>query len=125
MRNSFMCRPVILLLVSLLFTAAGWAEGEPAIDTSKEFPVRIIPDIPAAAEAYYGPDDYHLIVQAQDPDAQKPAGSKRNNALIHIFTDDGKLNRRINDRGQDGCSWFFPDGKRVLWTSTRDRMDMP
>ncbi|MCB1597335.1 MAG: PD40 domain-containing protein, partial [Gammaproteobacteria bacterium] len=125
MRNAFMYRPVILLAASLLFTPATWAEGEPAIDTSKEFPVRIIPDIPAAAEAYYGPDDYHLIVQTQDPDAQKPAGSKRNNALIYIFTDDGKLNRRINDRGQDGCSWFFPDGKRVLWTSTRDRMDMP
>ena len=125
MSISFRFRPVFLLFCSLLFTAAGWAEGEPAIDSSKEFPVRIIPDIPAAAEAYYGPDDYHLIVQTQDPDAQKAAGSARNNALIYIFTDDGKLNRRINDHGQDGCSWFFPDGKRVLWTSTRDRMDMP
>ncbi len=125
MGNFFMFRSVLLLLASLLFTAAGWAGGEPVIDSSKELPVRKIPDIPAAAEAYYGPDDYHLIVQTQDPDAQKPAGSARNNALIYIFTDDGKVNRRINDHGQDACSWFFPDGKRVLWTSTRDRMDMP
>ncbi len=127
-----------IFLASLLFTATGWAQDDaeadavsgasaeaPALDTSKELPVRIIPNIPVAAEAYYAPDDYHLIAQTQDPDAQRPAGESIGGALTYIFTDDGKLSRRINDRGQDACSYFFPDQKRIVWTSTKDRMDMP
>ena len=97
----------------------------PEPDTSKELPVHIIPNIPVAAEAYYAPDDYHLIAQTQDPDAQKPEGKRIGGALTYIFTDDGKLIRRINDRGQDACSYFFPDQERIVWTSTKDRMDMP
>ncbi|MDJ0929292.1 MAG: hypothetical protein QNJ73_16765 [Gammaproteobacteria bacterium] len=100
-------------------------DGAPKIDNSLEPPVRRIPNIPPAAEAYYAPDDYHFIVQTQDPDAQKPEGDRIGGALTYIFTDDGKTSRRINDRGQDACSYFFPDQKRIVWTSTRDNMDMP
>ncbi|MBN8281230.1 MAG: PD40 domain-containing protein, partial [Gammaproteobacteria bacterium] len=53
-------------------------------------------------------------------DAQSAGG-----ALTWIFTDDGSEAWRVNDRGQDACSWFFPDQKRIVWTSTRDHMDMP
>jgi dipeptidyl aminopeptidase/acylaminoacyl peptidase len=95
------------------------------VDKSKELPTRIIPNIPAAAEAYYAPDDYHLIAQTQDPDAQRPEGERVGGALTYIFTDDGKVSKRINDRGQDACSYFFPDQKRIVWTSTRDNMEMP
>jgi hypothetical protein len=128
----------IIFLATSLFTATGWAQADaetdavsgaspeaPEMDKSKELPVRIIPNIPTAAEAYYAPDDYHLIAQTQDPDAQKPEGDSIGGALTYIFTDDGKLARRINDRGQDACSYFFPDQKRIVWTSTKDRMDMP
>lgn len=31
----------------------------------------------------------------------------------------------VNDHGQDGCSLFFPDGQRIVWTSTRDNKSMP
>ena len=107
-------------------TVSGASPDEmPKIDNSLEPPVRRIPNIPPAAEAYYAPDDYHFIVQTQDPDAQKPAGDRIGGALTYIFTDDGKTSRRINDRGQDACSYFFPDQKRIVWTSTRDNMDMP
>jgi Tol biopolymer transport system component len=44
---------------------------------------------------------------------------------VYTFGIDGKNVRRINDRGADACSFFFPDGKRLLWTSTRDNLDMP
>ena len=135
-------RPTIVitcLLSSMLFAATAWAGGHqqtdtvsaasaytgPAPDKSKELPVRLIPNIPAAAEAYYAPDDYHFIVQTQDPDAQRPAGDRIGGALTYIFTDDGKSAVRINDRGQDACSYFFPDQQRIVWTSTRDNMDMP
>jgi len=128
----------LFLAASLLLTTAGWAQAGaepdavsgaspeyPTIDDSKELPVRKIPNIPPAAEAYYAPDDYHFIAQALDPDAQKTGDGRIGGALTYIFTDDGKLSRRINDRGQDACSYFFPDQKRVIWTSTRDHMDMP
>ena len=97
----------------------------PPIDKSKELPTRPIPGIPPAAEAYYAPDNYHLIAQTQDADAQKPDGGRIGGALTYIFTDDGKVSRRINDRGQDACSYFFPDQQRIVFTSTKDNMDMP
>lgn len=100
-------------------------DAVPAGDGPKEFPARRIPNIPPAAEAYYAPDSYHLIAQTRDPDAQRPELGGALRALTYIFTDDGKLVRRINDRGQDACSYFFPDQERIVWTSTRDRMDMP
>lgn len=90
-----------------------------------ELPVRKIPNIPAGGEAYYASDNRHLIAQLDDPLAQKGTGSGGGGSLSYIFTDDGTFSRRINDRGQDGCSYFFPDMKHVVWTSTRDHMDMP
>lgn len=97
----------------------------PPMAKGTELPTRKIPNIPAAAEAYYAPDDYHVIAQAQDPAAQKPEGGRVGGALTYIFTDDGKEVWRVNDHGQDACSYFFPDQKRIVWTSTKDRMDMP
>ncbi len=106
-------------------TSGASADAAPAIDKSKELPVRKIPNIPPAAEAYYAPDDYHLIVQTQDPAAQQPPGGRVGGALTYVVTDDGKEITRINDHGQDACSYFFPDQKRIVWTSTKDNMDMP
>ncbi len=45
--------------------------------------------------------------------------------MTYTFTDDGTDVRRINDKGQDACSYFFPDGKRLVWTSTKDNLDLP
>ncbi|MDJ0927654.1 MAG: hypothetical protein QNJ73_08390 [Gammaproteobacteria bacterium] len=102
------------------------SEGEaPADAEGAELPVRQIPNIPEAAEAYYAPDNYHVIAQTQDPDATPPEEREAGGALTWIFTDDGEKKWRIGDRGQDACSYFFPDMKRVVFTSTRDNMDMP
>ncbi len=90
----------------------------------QELPTWRIPNIPSAAEPYYAPDNYHVIAQTQDPDAVRAPG-RSSGALTWIFSDDGKNKWRINDRGQDACSYFFPDGKRVIFTSTRDHMDLP
>lgn len=91
----------------------------PAEWAGKELPVRMIPNIPRSAEAYYAPDNLHVIAQTKDP-AGKVAG-----ALTYTYTDTGAELTRINDRGQDACSWFLPDGKGLIWTSTRDHLDMP
>jgi len=98
-------------------------EGTPGA-ASKELPVRVIPNIPNNAEAYYAPDNMHVIAQTQDPDALVAEG-RHSGALTYTFTDEGEEIKRINDRGQDACSYFFPDGKRLVYTSTRDNMDMP
>ncbi len=90
-----------------------------------ELPVRKIPNLPAGGEAYYASDSRHLIANMDDPLAQKAEGSGGGGSLTYIFTDDGTYRLRITDRGQDGCSYFFPDMKHVVWTSTRDNMDMP
>jgi Tol biopolymer transport system component len=93
---------------------------------SRELPSRKIPNIPETAEAYYAPDSLHVIAQTQDPQALRAKDAKSaGGALTYIFTDDGKEVWRVNDRGQDACSWFFPDMQRIIWTSTRDHMDMP
>jgi Tol biopolymer transport system component len=128
----------VIFFVSLSFMTASRAQSDaapdivsgaspkaPVMDASKELSVRLIPNIPAAGEGYYAPDDYHFIAQARDPDAQTNGDERIGGALTYIFTDDGKLVRRINDRGQDACSYFFQDQKRVIWTSTRDNMEMP
>ena len=84
MKNTKLAPGIAMAATALLIASAayggghnrGGGSGEPAppIDKSKEPPVRIIPNIPPAAEAYYAPDDYHLIAQTQDPDAQSAKG---------------------------------------------------
>lgn len=94
------------------------------ITTGTEMPSYSIPNIPEAAEAYYGKDSKHLIAQTRDPDAVKNSMGTPG-ALTYVFTDDGSKHWRVNDHGQDACSYIFPDGKRVVFTSTRDNMSMP
>jgi Tol biopolymer transport system component len=94
------------------------------ITTGTELPVRMIPNIPEAAEAYYAKDSRLLIAQTRDPDAVKTSMGT-NGALTYVFADDGSQVWRVNDKGQDACSYIFPDGKRVVFTSTRDNIDMP
>lgn len=91
--------------------------------TGTELPSKEVPIKPNAAEAYWAPDSRHLIAQTNDP--QAVPGPRGSGNLTYIFTDDGKEIWRVNDHGEDACSFFFPDGKRVVWTSTRDHMDMP
>jgi TolB protein len=91
----------------------------------KELPARIIPNVPESAEAYYAPDNLHVIAQTQDAKAQHAGEGRATGALTYTFTDTGEDIRRINDHGQDACSWFTLDGKHLIWTSTRDHMDWP
>ncbi len=92
----------------------------------KELPIWMIPNMPESAEAYYGPDSYHVIAQTQDPDAVRPSSARAaGGALTWITTDDGKKKWRINDHGQDACSYIMPDGNQVVFTSTKDHPEMP
>lgn len=126
------CLATLLLVGGSAVMAADAPGGKPdfsppapPVAAGQELPSYMIPNIPAAAEAYYAPDDYHIIAQTQDPLAQKPEPPRVGGALTWIFTEDGTRSWRVNDRGQDACSYFFPDQKRIVWTSTRDNMAMP
>ncbi len=126
-------QPLIAFLCFSGLTGCAINEPANAAETSaaanataggKELPVWKIPNIPEAAEAYYAPDNLHVIAQTQDAAAMKKEG-RASGALTYTFTDQGDDVRRINDKGQDACSYFFPDNKRLVWTSTKDNMDMP
>src|SRR5690606_16344392 len=64
------------------------------------------------------------IAQVQDRSAIPAKEGAAGGALTWTFTDRGENLRRINDRGQDGCSYFFPGMQKLVFTSTRDNMGM-
>jgi TolB protein len=113
-------QPALWLMPGLLIALAVNAQTS----GDDELPTWKIPNIPKAAEAYYAPDSLHVIAQTADKDALK-AERRPTGYLTYTFTDQGEDIKRINDRGQDACSYFFPDEQRLVWTSTRDNMDMP
>lgn len=76
-----------------------------------------IPNVGEAAEFYFSPDDKAMIGNA------KLAGDAHHQ--VYTFNIDGTNIKRINGTGEDACSFYFPDGRRLLWTSTRDNLDMP
>jgi TolB protein len=88
-----------------------------------EMPSWMIPNINEAAESYYGPDSEHIIAQVQSPLAIKSARGM-SGFLTQTFTDAGTDIVQINSKGWDACSWFFPDGKKLIWTSVKDNLTM-
>ncbi len=112
------------LMAVCAFAAAPVVAADAPAAAGTELPNHMVPIGPNAAEAYWAPDSRHLIAQTNDPQAVPSARGGQGN-LTWIFSDDGKETWRVNDHGQDGCSFFFPDGKRVVWTSTRDHRDLP
>lgn len=117
----------VSILFSLIFTHSIFAH-EPLIRTGStvastaenpqsQYPITKIPGIGRAAESYFSPDSKSLIFYGKPGDAPR--------YQIHIANTDGSHFRRLNDKGNDACSFFFPDGKRVVFTSTMDNPDMP
>ncbi len=108
--------------------AAGGFAPPDGVEVREEGPRKLrfykIPSLPKAAEAYYASDSLHVIAQVQDPDAVR-AKPTDGGALTWTFTDQGTELTRINDKGNDACSYFFPDMRHVVWTSVRDHLDLP
>jgi len=82
----------------------------------KEFRVWKIPNVPEAAEAYFSPDGKRLICDA------KMEGDE--SFFVYTLNIDGTDIKKINDKGEDACSYYHPNGKSLIWTSTRDHLDM-
>jgi len=110
---------VALAAVGLLCNAAV-AQTPPATSasapTNQELPVHQIPNIGRGAEFYFSPDGTHIIGNAK----REGDGSYQ----VYTLRIDGTEIRRLNDHGDDACSFYFPDGKRIIWTSTKDHPEL-
>jgi Tol biopolymer transport system component len=96
-------------------------EGAAVSTRDGELPSWQIPNMGEAAEAYYGPDSVHLIAQVRNSKALKSSRGG-DGFLTTTFTDAGDDIVLVNDKGYDACSYFFPDGERLIWTSVRDHL---
>ncbi len=103
----------LTVVAAAFFLAAALLRGE----EGKELPVKIIPNLGEAAELYFSPDGKSLIGNA------KREGDEAHH--VSTVTLDGNDVRRINDKGEDACSFYFPGGKHLIWTSTKDHPELP
>ena len=110
-------RATVALALALPLAARAQVPAAAPAAASPELPVHIIPNLGEAAEFYFSPDSKSLIGNAK----------REGDTTHHVYTTtvDGTKIVKINDKGEDACSFYFPDGKHLLWTSTRDNLDMP
>ena len=78
----------------------------PAQEPPRELPVKRIPNLGEAAEFYFSPDGKSLVGNAK----------REGDEVHHVYTVnlDGSGLVRINDKGADACSFYFPNGKRLV-----------
>jgi TolB protein len=108
---------VVCLLVAGRQSAAPAFQAPSSNDPSKELRIWKVPNAPDGAESYFSPDSRTLIYN----------GQAVGDAHYQVYTVniDGTNLKRINDKGSDACSYFNPNGKGLIWTSTRDNLDLP
>lgn len=105
-------------LATVAALSIGWysnlAQEKPS--EAKELKVWTIPNIEEGAEFYFSPDGKSLIGNAKMGDDKVHQ--------VYTFNIDGSNIREINNKGEDACSFYFPDGKRLIFTSTKDHPEM-
>ncbi len=107
---------IAFLIIFILLTGCKSEEKKAVQEEQKELKVWPIPNLPEGAEAYFSPDGKSMICDA------KMEGDE--SFLVYTLNIDGTNIKRINDKGEDACSFYHPDGKSLIWTSTRDHLDM-
>ena len=114
--------PILSVFTCLSLGACGYVFGQDATDSEREQTseqedtVRIVTaDFYSAIEAYFSPDGGSLIMQARKD-------SSETDYHTYVVAADGSSYRRINGKGHDACSYFFPDGEKLIWTSTKDNL---
>lgn len=122
---SFLTLRLLVLTASAAAATSMAADIEIFTEGPRQLKVWKVPNIPEAAEPYYGTDNTTLIAQVQDPTAVKAKEGASGGALTWTFTDKGENLRRINPTGQDACSYFFPGMRQLVFTSIKDNLDLP
>ncbi len=106
---------LIIVLAVVVYFSPNVSKGQ--TQEQKEFKVWQIPNVDEGAEFYFSPDGKSLIGNAKfkdDPVHQ-----------VYTFNIDGSNIKRINNKGEDACSFYFPDGNQLIYTSTKDNLDLP
>ncbi len=108
---------LFIIFISASFCFSKEDKKSTGNDKSKELPAKLVPGFYSGAEAYFSPDGKKLIFNAR----------KKKDDEYHVYTVniDGTDMLRINDKGADACSYFFPNEKKLVFTSTRDNLDLP
>lgn len=112
-KNTF-ARILFTLAIILCFSPA---EIQAQTQEQKKLKIWEIPHVEVGAEFYFSPDGKSLIGNAKFGDDTVHQ--------VYTFNIDGTNILKINDKGEDACSFYFPDGKRLIYTSTKDNLDMP
>ncbi len=111
----------LILVISFLLTVFSYSQTEESIPekngNDKELKVWKIPNIDNGAEFYFSPDGKSMIGNAKFENDSAH--------MVYTLNIDGTNIKNINSTGQDACSYYFPDGKKLIWTSTRDNLDLP
>jgi TolB protein len=113
-RNLYLASLIFLLLP--LFAIGQPTSTKPDSGSAEEFRIWKIPNITSAAECYFSPNGKTLIYNG------KEEGDK--NYQVYTINIDGTNRKEINKTGSDACSYFNPDGKSIIWTSTKDNLDL-
>lgn len=111
---------LILLITITLFVGCQAPKEEKAPTKNEEgieLPVTKLPNMKSGAEFYFSPDSKSMIGNA------KYDGDESHK--IYTINIDGTNLKKINGDGETACSYYFPDGKKLIWTSTHDLLNLP
>ncbi len=113
-----MKRFIIGAVPVLMLFAAGIAQQavfEPMSGEKHLANLRKLTSVPGAenAEAYFSFDEQRLIFQSTRP----PFGCDQ---IFSVNTDGSDLRLLSTGKGRTTCGYFFPDGKRILYSSTHE-----
>ena len=127
----------LLLLISItLLTSCqkpeAQEEGKETIHKEgTELPVTKLANMKSGAEFYFSPDGKSMIGNAKyDGDSSHQVYTinidgtdlKKINKVFEIINEAGE---KISKSGETACSYYYPDGKKLIWTSTQDHLNLP
>ena len=114
-------KSLLLLLMISIVIFFGCSKTEAPKEEKKgegtELPVTKLPNMKSGAEFYFSPDGKSMIGNA------KYEGDESHQ--VYTINIDGTNLKKINETGETACSYYYPDGKKLIWTSTHDNLDLP
>src|SRR5262245_24094101 len=102
----------LVLMLSVGADPAPWAKDEAAHLANIK---QLTTDFVRAGEGYFSPDGRTIIYQAEEKDTGNP--------FYQIFTQDlatGRRTRVSPGIGKTTCSFFRPDGKKIIFASSQE-----
>jgi len=108
--------PLLLLSLTPVAEPAPWEKDETAYLSNIK---QLTSDFVRAGEGYFSSDGTKIIYQAEEKDTGNP--------FYQIFLQDlktGKYHRVSPGAGRTTCSYFRPDGKRVIFASSHEDPDV-